>query len=87
MSRFDIVEAYFVFSMLWHSGGLTDRCRAKGRGIDEQLWRMKFRPSPALGSPADLEEDGREVYLGLVEKYHPDALEQERAELEAADEA
>lgn len=68
--RFDIAEAYFCFYVDWHSGGLTDRCRAKGRGIATQLSRLAFRPRPNL-STETLETEGREIYEGLVLAYHP----------------
>lgn len=70
--RFDIAEAYWCFYSDWHSGGLTDRCRSKGRGIATQLARLAFRPRPNL-TAENLEADGREIYEGLVLAYHPNA--------------
>jgi hypothetical protein len=82
MDRFDICMGYWMFYCSWHSGGLTDRCRAKGRGIAEQLHRMQF--SPGMGGDTPSREDNysaTEVYIGLIAKYHG----QERADKESAE--
>lgn len=70
---FDICEAYYVYYMLWHSGGLTERDRfalKHGRGsIASQLSRMDFRLSPAIRDEKDLAENGLAIYNALVEKW------------------
>ena len=67
--RFDVCEAYWLFYCHWHRGGMTLRCEAKGRGIAEQLDRMRYRPSPLL--ELDTMSDGaREIYELLVAEYH-----------------
>ena len=69
--KFDICEAYFVYMMLWHSGGLTERDRQLNRNdsISCQLHRIKFTPSPLIRDENDLTENGREIYDALVEKW------------------
>lgn len=62
--RFDICEAYYLFAMLWHSGGDTE---------DQIFWRlhrMEFRPSPLLGRRSDLTENGQAIFDNL-ETIHP----------------
>lgn len=68
-NRWDIVEAYWCFYAEWHAGGLTRRCQNKGRGIAEQLHRLKFRARHDLSSKT-LEDNGREIYNALVQRYH-----------------
>ena len=87
-SRFDIRMGYWMFYALWHSGGLTDRCRAKGRGIAGQLGRMQFSPGMDDSPSSSDNQQAAEIYLGLIEKYHGEMLantervriENERAE-------
>ena len=50
-----------MFAMLWHDGMWGKIYRKFG-----QLERIKFRPSPHLSEPKDLEENAREVYRQLV---------------------
>ena len=68
--RFAICEGYAVFAMLWHRGGWTERCHQQGRNIDDQLHRMRFKLSPLISGPRDLEPEAREVYDTLAERYH-----------------
>lgn len=71
--RFDVVDAYAAFGDWWNSGGLTDRCRAKGRSISSALHRMKYRnPGPYLESDAS-----KYIYVELVRRYHPESYEKE----------
>ena len=78
-SRFDVVDAYAAFGDWWNRGGLTARCRAKGRSIGGQLSRMRYR------NPGDyLESDAsKDIYVELVRRYHPDRVEEAEAEMEA----
>jgi hypothetical protein len=69
MTRFDICEAYYVFAQHYHASGITARCEYQGRGIWEQLSRMRFRPSPMLRVET-LTEEARCVYDALVSKWH-----------------
>ena len=69
MNRIDVCDAYWVYYMLWHASGLTRRCHAQGRGIAEQLHRLRYRASPLLGSEHDLTDDARDVYDGLVQRW------------------
>jgi len=50
-----------MFAMLWH-GGMGCSIYSKFA----QLERMRFRPSPALAEPKDLDENAREIYKQLV---------------------
>ena len=59
--RFDICEAYYVFTMLWHEGQWSEEYAIFGR-----LKKLKFRPSPMLSDENDLTENGREIYGKLV---------------------
>lgn len=79
-SRFDVVDAYAVFSDWWNKDGLTERCHAKGRSISGQLHNMRYEPGwggPSLESPY-----AQEIYLGLVKKYHPEDLAREQKEID-----
>ena len=60
-NRFDVCEAYYMFSMLFH-GGMGCSIYAKFG----QLERLRFRPSPLLSNPCDLDENAREIYRQLV---------------------
>jgi len=83
-SRFDICMGYWMFYARCHRGGLTDRCRAKGRGIAEQLSRMQFSPGMDDSPSSSDNEMAAEIYLGLIEKYHgADCANQELAEIES----
>lgn len=58
-----------MFHVLWHDSGQTNRCLATGRNIMVQLDRMRFRPSRLL-SYETMSEEAREVYSGLVQRWH-----------------
>ena len=62
--RFDICAAHFMFAMLWHDGQWGEIYGKFG-----QLERIKFRPSPCLGEPKNLNENAREIYRQLVVKH------------------
>jgi hypothetical protein len=87
MSRFDICMGYWMFYCSWHGGGLTDRCRAKGRGIAEQLSRLSFFPGMSGDTPSwEDNYDATEVYIGLIAKYHgKDRADAESKEIERTD--
>ena len=81
-THFDIVCAHAAFADWWNAGGLTERDR---RRDDErpsaslQLHRMRYSP----GCGAYFTKDDYcavEVYLALVERYHPDRYEAECTE-------
>ncbi len=59
--RFDICEAYWCFYAEWGHDDYTWK-------ICGQLERLQFKPSPDLSSDT-LEENGKEIYNQLVEKY------------------
>jgi len=67
--RFDICEAYFVYAMLWHSGGLTERDKYHNHSIDQILHNVEFRISPMIEDENDLTENGLAIYNDLVNKY------------------
>ena len=62
--RFDICEAYYVFAMLWHGGGGTKEYAMLGR-----LSNMGFKPRPSLNDRSSLEENGQEIYDGILARY------------------
>lgn len=62
--RFDICEAHFMFASLFHAG---QGCPIYGKFA--QLERLRFRPSPCLSQPSDLEGNARAIYQALVEKH------------------
>ena len=64
----DVCEAYWCYYALWHSGGLTKRCLAKGRSISGHLEKMQFHPAYGF-SLNDLSDFGAEIYAGLLAKY------------------
>ena len=68
--RFMVCEAYYVFMLLWSCNGLTDRCHRQGRSITFQLDRMRFKPSPFVSGPEDLESEAADIYDALVHRYH-----------------
>ena len=59
--RFDICAAHYMFAMLWHEG-MGSATYAKF----SQLERLRFRPSPSMSQPSDLEPNAREIYRQLV---------------------
>ena len=61
---FDICQAHYMFAMLFH-GGMG--CPIYWKFA--QLERLKFRPSPCLNDPRDLNENAREIYRQLVVNY------------------
>lgn len=67
MTRFDILEGYWLYHAHWHASGWTRRCHAK-RPIQEQLHRMGFRPGPLL-SLDTADEEAIRVYHALAERW------------------
>ena len=62
--RFDICEAYYVFAVLWHGGQWSPEYRFFGR-----LESIGFKPSPLLRDEKSLNENGRAIYNGLIERF------------------
>ena len=75
--RFDICEAYYVYSMQYHESGQTARDIKKGRNIMGQLSHMKFKPSPMLQDENDLTSDGLAIYNMLVDKWESPAYDKD----------
>ena len=59
--RFDICEAYWLFAVLYSSGGTCFHPVSR-RSIFARLDRMRFRARPWLRGPEDLSENSREVF-------------------------
>lgn len=59
--RFDIVEAYYLYSMRWHTGQWS-----KEYALTGTFGRIRFRPSPMLERPRDLTDNGLAIYNRLV---------------------
>ena len=58
--RFDICEAYYLYSLLWAgSSHYIDR-------IASRLAAMKFKPRPSLRRCSDLNDNALEIYNRLV---------------------
>lgn len=64
MSRFDIVEAWYVYCSLHHQGQVSWLYRRLSRIID----KMKFRPRRSLNGPNTLTNEGRKVYNDILAK-------------------
>lgn len=65
--RFDIVEAYHVFTLQF----LHERkCVWFIFSKSAQLEALKYKPSPLrTGDPSELTVNGKEIYMQLVHKY------------------
>ena len=61
--RIAICEAHYMFTMLFHGG---QGCPIYAKFA--QLERIRFRPSPLLTKPAQLDWEARQIYQCLVEK-------------------
>lgn len=72
VNRFDIAEAYWMYYVLWHKGGMTARCHAQGRSISAQLHRMRFSARASLTSEHALMPEGRRAYDALVARWEGD---------------
>lgn len=66
--RFDVCEAYAVYSMLY--GPRSD--------IDARLRRVEFCPAPALSGPDHLTENGKVIFGGLVRRSEREYVAYER---------
>ena len=66
--RFDICEAWYVFSVLWHGGAADPIYSYVGR-----LHNMGFKPAANLGLDT-LSENGTEIYRQLCRRhgFNPD---------------
>lgn len=64
-SRFDIVEAYYVYATLWHGGQWTPEYAILGR-----LERMGFKPGLHVENKLNegLSENGFEIYASIVRR-------------------
>lgn len=58
--RFDIVEAYFLYHMLWHDGQW-----GKLYALSGTFAKLKFTPRPGLSGVEDLTENAQEIYYQL----------------------
>jgi hypothetical protein len=63
MDRFDILEAYYVFGMLWHGGQGCERYRYLGR-----VQRAGYRPGLSAQRGKLSTEGARAVYRNLCIK-------------------
>ena len=63
--RFDICEAYWLYSNDYHEGMFSAIYKIFGR-----LDNIKFNPSPCFNGYEDLSENGKEIYNSLVERKH-----------------
>jgi hypothetical protein len=61
--RFDIAEAYWCYFIEWHGGQNSVEYRRLSK-MDSY-----FKPRHNLSSDT-LEENSREIYTGIVMKYH-----------------
>jgi len=71
--RFDICEAYCVLEYDYNVGGwLRERPsnRRRMESIGVQLHRMHFKLAPSGGSFDHLEDNGKEIYSDLVDRYN-----------------
>jgi hypothetical protein len=60
--RYDILEAYYLYGSLWHSGQWSKEYAYMGRAL-----KVGFTPSCML-SYEHMSENGREIYNSLVSK-------------------
>jgi hypothetical protein len=67
-NRFDICEAYLMYYINYHMSGMTRRCEIKNRGIEYQLYKMKFMVSPIL-TESTLSENARDIYHELIRRW------------------
>jgi len=70
--RFDICEAHLALEWDYNSGGILWERPANARrkeSTQNQLDRIYFRPGTCFDGFDSLSENGKEIYLNLVEKY------------------
>lgn len=70
--RFDICEAHAALENDYHkSGWLQERPSNQRRheATAEQLFRIKFKPSPLFKGYDSLSENGKEIYRDLEHRY------------------
>jgi len=70
--RFDICEAYKALEDDYNvSGVLQERPSNQRRSMstDYQLMRMEFQPSRMFNGFESLSENGKDIYMDLVERY------------------
>jgi UPF0716 family protein affecting phage T7 exclusion len=63
MDRFDILEAYYVFGMLWHGGQGCEHYRNMCRALN-----AGYKPGSAASNGILSSEGARAVYRGLCIK-------------------
>ena len=65
---FNICAAYHHYLVHWNFNGRTRRCEATGRGIGEQLHRLRYRPG--LREQNDMLDEGAwDLYRDLVLRW------------------
>jgi hypothetical protein len=62
--RLDICTAHYLFAMLFHQGQFSEIYAKFG-----QLEKVRFKPSPLLSNPKQLNENAKEIYMNLVRKH------------------
>lgn len=70
--RFDICEAHSVLEADYNVGGWLQERPSNRRRMEStgcQLHRMRFSHGMGGGSFRDLSENGKEIYMELVERY------------------
>ena len=61
--RFDICEAYYLYSMLYHRGWGSYQYE-----ISKRLARCQFKARPSLTDRESLTENGQMIYDSLIER-------------------
>lgn len=76
ITRFDIAEAYYLYYIHWHVGGLTERAHnrhlnnKKFEAITTQLKRIKYLPTHGQNlNYGSLTRQGKLIYSNLVARY------------------
>ena len=65
--RFNICEAYYAFAVDYEIGG--DAYTTSKRGIFQRLRRMHFKVSPLFKGYESLDDNGKDIYRQLEERY------------------
>ena len=71
--RFDIVEAHYAFCSDYHEGQGSKKYQRLCR-ISDPNGRIQLRVSPLWGGYSSLSENGKEIYLQLVDRFEKDLL-------------
>lgn len=70
-NRFDICEAYMVVEHYYHRDGWLQQRpsnQRRGESVSIQLERLGFKPGMGQGSYGALTDNGKEIFLGVVER-------------------